>query len=58
MVSSRIAFKHQDALLYRDEYYNRDTLDKGICELLIAKNGNGKTGVIKLGGYRRYRYNY
>lgn len=30
--------------LYRDEYYNRDTDDQNIAELMIAKNRNGATG--------------
>jgi len=34
--------------LYRDEYYNPDTPDKGIAEILIAKHRNGPTGTIKL----------
>ena len=36
------------AMLYRDEYYNPDTPDRGITELIIAKHRNGPTGVIKL----------
>lgn len=36
------------ALLYRDEYYKRDSEEKGICEVIIGKNRNGKTGVFKL----------
>jgi replicative DNA helicase len=28
-------------LLYRDEYYNPDSKDKGLAELIIAKNRNG-----------------
>ena len=35
-------------LLYRDEYYNEDTADKGIAELNIAKGRDTGTGVIKL----------
>lgn len=35
-------------LLYRDEYYNRDTEDKGVMECNIAKQRDGNTGVIKL----------
>lgn len=35
-------------LLYRDEYYNPDTQEKGIAELNIAKQRDGGTGVIKL----------
>lgn len=35
-------------LLYRDEHYNPDTPDHGICEVLIDKNRHGPTGVVKL----------
>ena len=35
-------------MLYRDEYYNEDTKDKGIAELLIRKFRNGQEGKIKL----------
>lgn len=35
-------------LLYRDEYYNKDSNDKGKCEIIIGKNRNGRTGTIKL----------
>ena len=31
--------------LYRDEVYNPDTMDKGICELITAKFRGGKIGV-------------
>lgn len=31
-------------LLYRDEYYNRDSPDKGIAEVEVAKNRGGPTG--------------
>jgi len=30
---------------YRDEYYN-ESAEKGLCELIIAKNRNGKTGIV------------
>jgi replicative DNA helicase len=36
------------AMLYRDEYYNPDTPDRGIAEVIIAKHRNGPTGVTKL----------
>lgn len=36
------------ALLYRDEYYNPETSDRGIAEIIIAKNRGGKTGTAKL----------
>jgi replicative DNA helicase len=35
-------------MLYRDEYYNPDTIDRGIAEVIIAKHRNGPTGTIKL----------
>jgi len=35
-------------LLYRDEYYNPDTPDKGVMEVAIGKNRNGPTGVCKV----------
>ncbi len=35
--------------LYRDEYYNRDSQDKGIAEVLFAKGRMFKTGMKKLG---------
>lgn len=34
--------------LYRDEYYNPDTEEKGVAEVIIAKQRNGPTGKIKL----------
>lgn len=34
--------------LYRDEYYNPQTEQPGVTELIIAKNRQGSTGVIKL----------
>lgn len=35
-------------MLYRDEYYNPDTVDRGIAEVVINKHRNGPTGTIKL----------
>ncbi|NJN11536.1 MAG: replicative DNA helicase [Richelia sp. RM1_1_1] len=35
-------------LLYRDEYYHPDTIDRGVAEVIIAKNRGGPTGVVKL----------
>ena len=35
-------------LLYRDEYYNPDTEEKGITELIIAKQRDGAVGTVKL----------
>lgn len=36
------------AMLYRDEYYNPDTVDRGIVEVIIAKHRNGPVGTVKL----------
>lgn len=35
-------------MLYRDEYYNSDSPERGIAEVIIAKHRNGPTGTIKL----------
>lgn len=35
-------------LLYRDEYYNPDSPDRGIAEIIIAKQRDGPVGTIKL----------
>jgi replicative DNA helicase len=35
-------------MLYRDAYYNPDTVDRDITELIITKHRNGPTGVVKL----------
>lgn len=35
-------------MLYRDEYYNPDTPDRGLAEVLIVKHRNGPTGTVKL----------
>ncbi len=34
--------------LYRDDYYNKDTTDKNIAEIIIAKQRNGPIGTINL----------
>lgn len=36
------------SFLYRDEYYNPETPNPGITDLIIAKNRNGATGVVNL----------
>ena len=35
-------------MLYRDEYYNPETIDKGVTELILTKHRNGPTGTVKL----------
>jgi replicative DNA helicase len=35
-------------MLYREEYYNPETTDSGIAEMIITKNRNGPTGTAKL----------
>ncbi|MEE2757170.1 MAG: replicative DNA helicase [Myxococcota bacterium] len=34
--------------VYRDEYYNEDSEDKGLAELIVAKQRNGPLGTVKL----------
>ena len=40
--------------LYRDEYYNKETEDKGMAECIIAKHRSGETGTFKLGWQGSY----
>ncbi len=35
-------------MIYRDEYYNPETEDRGIAEIIITKNRNGPTNTVKL----------
>lgn len=42
-------------LLYRDEYYNPDTSDRGIIEVNLAKQRNGPTGIIKMNYDKEYQ---
>lgn len=35
-------------MLYRDEYYNKETVEKNIIEIIIAKHRNGPVGSTKL----------
>ncbi len=35
-------------MLYRDDYYNPDSPDRGIAEVIVTKHRNGPTGTLKL----------
>ena len=35
-------------MLYRDGYYNQDTEDVGIMEIIVGKNRNGSTGTCQV----------
>jgi replicative DNA helicase len=35
-------------MIYRDEYYNPETADRGITEVIVAKHRNGPVGTVKL----------
>ena len=41
--------------LYRDEYYNENSEDKGIAECIVAKNRHGETGTVKLQWFGQYQ---
>ena len=40
--------------LYRDEYYNADSDDKGIAEIIVGKHRNGPTGKVLLAWMEQY----
>lgn len=41
-------------LLYRDDYYNPESVDQGVCEIIVAKNPTGPTGVVRLAFLKEY----
>jgi replicative DNA helicase len=44
--------------IYRDEYYRRDTDQKGVAEIQIAKHRSGETGIVNMtfqANYTRFR---
>ena len=40
--------------LYRDEYYNENSEDQGLAEMILAKHRNGPIGTEKLAFLKRY----
>ena len=41
--------------LYRDEYYNENTEEKGLAECIVAKNRHGETGTVKMQWFGPYQ---
>jgi replicative DNA helicase len=40
--------------IYRDEFYNKESPEKGIAEIIIGKQRNGPMGVVKLAYFPQY----
>jgi len=35
-------------MVYRDDFYNKDSKEPGTAEIIVAKNRSGETGVARL----------
>ncbi len=42
------------AFIYRDEYYNDESDQQGLAEVIVAKHRNGPTDTVKLSFLKRY----
>ena len=42
------------AFLYRDDYYNDESEQQGLAEVILAKHRNGPTDTVKLSFLKRY----
>ena len=42
------------AFLYRDDYYDKETENKNIIEIIIAKQRNGPVGTVELAFVKEY----
>ena len=42
------------AFIYRDEYYNEESDQQGLAEVIVAKHRNGPTDAVKLSFLKRY----
>jgi len=41
-------------MLYRDEYYNKNTDNQGVAEVFIGKQRSGSVGVVHLAFFGEY----